>query len=106
MRATKFVGWALLWIAAAFYAIWATGALYFDFPVVGFRLSAAILFVVVLLAVTIFVHGKTLRLAAVLASVVLVNCCWLTLKPRNDQRWPPDVAETAWAEIKGDEVTI
>src|SRR4029077_13330336 len=102
MRAIKFFGWALLWIAAAFYATWATGALYFDVPVVGFRLPAAILFVVALLAVTMFVSGKTLRLAAVLASIVLVNCWWLTLKPRNDQRWPPDVAETAWAEIKDD----
>jgi hypothetical protein len=31
---------------------------------------------------------------------------WLTLKPSNDRPWQPDVAETAWAEINGDDVTI
>jgi hypothetical protein len=28
------------------------------------------------------------------------------LKPSNDRAWQPDVAQTAWAEINGDEVTI
>ncbi len=31
---------------------------------------------------------------------------WLTLKPSNDRAWQPDVAQTAWAEIDGDHVTI
>jgi hypothetical protein len=36
----------------------------------------------------------------------LVLGWWLTLKPSNNRPWPPDVAQTAWAEINGDEVTI
>jgi hypothetical protein len=28
------------------------------------------------------------------------------LKPSNDRAWQPDVAQTAWAEINGDEITI
>ena len=28
------------------------------------------------------------------------------MKPSNDREWQPDVAQTAWAEINGDEVTI
>ena len=34
------------------------------------------------------------------------GCVVLTLKPSNDRAWQPDVAQTAWAEINGDEVTI
>jgi len=30
----------------------------------------------------------------------------LSLKPSNFRQWQPDVAETAWAEINGDRVTI
>ena len=36
----------------------------------------------------------------------LVLAWWLTLKPSNDRAWQPDVAQTAWAEIDGDHVTI
>jgi hypothetical protein len=106
MRIIKFIGWTLVWIATTVWAFWATGALYFDFPMAGLRVPAAIFFVIVLLAAVIFVRGKTVKLAAVLAVVVLVNCWWLTLKPSNNQHWPPDVAQSAWAEINGDEVTI
>jgi hypothetical protein len=31
---------------------------------------------------------------------------WLTLSPTNDSDWQPDVAEEAWADIRGDEVTL
>jgi hypothetical protein len=37
---------------------------------------------------------------------VVVAAWWLTLKPSNDRAWQPDVAQTAWAEINGDEVTV
>jgi hypothetical protein len=31
---------------------------------------------------------------------------WLTLSPTNDGDWQPDVAQKAWADIQGDEVTL
>ena len=31
---------------------------------------------------------------------------WLTLSPTNDSDWQPDVAQKAWADIQGDEVTL
>ena len=31
---------------------------------------------------------------------------WFTLKPSNEANWQPDVAQLAWAEINGDEVTL
>ncbi len=39
-------------------------------------------------------------------SISLILIWWLTLNPSNDRQWQPDVAETAWAETNGDDVTI
>ena len=41
-----------------------------------------------------------------LGAFAVVLSWWLTLKPSNDRAWQPDVAQTAWAEINGDEVTV
>jgi hypothetical protein len=104
MRVIKFIGWAVGWLAALACAAWAFGALYFDFPRIG--ALAAILFVVLLLAAIIFVRGQLLKLSIVLGAFAVVLSWWLTLKPSNDRAWQPDVAQTAWAEINGDEVTV
>jgi hypothetical protein len=104
MKALRFILCALAWIAAALCATWAFGALYFDFPKAG--VFAAVLFVIALLAIVIFFRGKLLKLGIVLGACALVAAWWLTLKPSNDRAWQPDVAQTAWAEINGDEITI
>ena len=104
MRFFKFVAFAIGWAVAIVAVAWAFGALYFDFPRIG--ALAAILFVVILLAIVIFVRGKLLRLAIVFGAFAAVVSWWLTLKPSNDREWQPDVAQTAWADINGDEVTI
>jgi hypothetical protein len=59
-----------------------------------------------LLAAVVFARGKAMKLTIVLAGFVLVVGWWFTLKPSNDQTWQPDVAETGWAEIAGDLVTV
>jgi len=104
MRIIKFTTWTLAWLTAFICATWAAAALYFDFP----KASAfvAILFVIALLAIVIFVRGKLLKLAIVFGAFAAVVSWWLTLKPSNDREWQPDVAQTAWADINGDEVTI
>jgi len=104
MRVIKYFAWALAWLAAFVCATWAAGALYFDFPTA--RAPAAILFVIALVAAVIVLRGKLLKLAAVFAAFAVVALWWLTLKPSNDRPWQPDVAETAWAEINGDDVTV
>ena len=96
--------YALAWIAATLCAAWSVGALYFDFRKTGG--FAAILFVIALLAVVIFVRGKLLKLGILFGACALVAVWWLTLKPSNDRAWQPDVGQTAWADINGDEVTI
>jgi Domain of unknown function (DUF4105) len=104
MKLLRFIFYALAWIAAALCATWTFGALYFDFPKAG--PVAAILFVIALLAIVILVRGKLLKLGIVFGACALVAAWWLTLKPSNDRAWQPDVAQTAWAEINGDDVTI
>jgi hypothetical protein len=104
MKLLRFILFALAWIAAALCATWTFGAFYFDFPKAG--AFAAILFVIALLAIVIFVRGKLLKLGIIFGACALVAAWWLTLKPSNDRAWQPDVAQTAWAEINGDEVTV
>src|SRR5438067_5709995 len=104
MRFFRFVAFAIGWAVAIVAVAWAFGALYFDFPRIG--ALAAILFVVLLLAAIIFVRGQLLKLSIVLGVFAVVLSWWLTLKPSNDRPWQPDVAQTAWAEVNGDEVTV
>src|SRR6266545_4410205 len=104
MKALRFIACAIAWIAAVVCVAWAFGALYFDFPTA--RTFTSILFVLVLITAIIFVRGKLLKLAIVFGAFALVALWWLTLKPGSDRAWQPDVAQTAWAQINGDEVTV
>jgi Domain of unknown function (DUF4105) len=104
MRLLRFAAWACLWTVALLCALWAFGAIYFDFPV--FPSAVASLFVLLLLGAIIFVPGRARKIAACLGGFALVLCWWLTLRPSNDRTWQPDVARTAWAEINDDEITI
>jgi len=104
MKLLRFALYALAWIAASLCTAWAVGALYFDFPKAG--AFAAILFVIALIAIVVFVRGKLLKLGILSGACALVTAWWLTLKPSNDCAWQSDVAQMAWAEIEGDEVTV
>jgi hypothetical protein len=104
MRVIKYIAWILVWLTALICTTWAFGALYFDFPKAG--MFAAIAFLLAILATVIFARGKLLKLAIVFGAFAVVVSWWLTLKPSNDGAWQPDVAQTAWADINGDEVTI
>ena len=104
MSLIRFVLWAVAFLVAVVCSIWAFGAIYYDFPVA--RGPAAIVFAVALLIALILCRGKFRKLALLFVAFGLVVAWWLTLKPSNDRRWQPDVAQTAWAEINGDEVTL
>jgi uncharacterized MnhB-related membrane protein len=104
MRVIKYIPWTVTWLAAFVCVTWAFGALYFDFPKAG--TFAAIAFLLAVLAIVIFVRGKLLKLAIIFGAFAVVVAWWLTLKPSNNRLWQPDVAQTAWAEVNGDEITI
>ena len=94
----------IAWIVAVLCSLWAFGAIYFDFPAAG--PISAILFVIVLLGTILFVRGQLLKLAIVFAAPAAIASWWLTLRPSDDRAWQPDVAQTAWAQVNGDEVTL
>lgn len=97
-------GFALL--AAILLTSWATMALYFDFPVASRRLVAASLYAtLVLLALLVSrIHWGGLAVSVIAFAGILA--WWLSLQPSNDRDWQPDVAQTAWAEVLGDQVAI
>jgi hypothetical protein len=103
-RALRAFTWTLAWLIALGCAAWAFGALNYDFPVgkpiVAWAFAAAIIVAIVLL------HSAVRKLGAVFLAFAVVLTWWLTLKPSNNGNWQPDVAQTAWADIKGDEFTF
>jgi len=106
MRLLKVLGWLLVWIVLFLCLIWAFCAIYFDLPFAALRLPGAILFALLVIIAVFFVRGQGLKAALVAAAFVIVSLWWWTLKPSNDRPWQPDVAQTAWAEINRDEITL
>jgi len=85
---------------------WGFGALWFDFPLAGFRHWLAWLLVVAALTALAFVRPRWPVKLEILGVLSLIALWWLTLQPKEDRNWQPDVARTAWAEIHGNDVTL
>ncbi len=94
----------MAWLVALGCGAWAFGALHYDFPVA--KSAVAWAFVAALIVAMVFLRGAARKLGAVFVAFALVLGWWLTLKPTNEGQWQPDVAQLAWAEIHGDEVTL
>ena len=103
-RGWRLLGWAFAWLVALGCGAWAFGALHFDFPVL--KSAVAWAFALALVAGLVFLRGQWRKLGAVFAAFALVLAWWLTLQPAGEGHWQPDVAETGWAEIAGDTVTL
>ena len=86
--------------------MWAAGALYFDLPIAWLRAPLALTYGLAMLAVPFFIKGRWRALGVVAAGFAVVLVWWFTIKPSNEGNWQPDVAQLAWAEINGDEVTL
>lgn len=86
---------------------WAALALYFDLPSgTSLRSLIASGYGIAILGTLLVFRGRGKGITICIAAFALVLAWWLTLKPSNDRAWQPDVAQTAWAEIHGDHVTI
>lgn len=82
---------------------WGALALWFDGP--EGRLAAGLLasgFVAGLLGLRLAPRGRGLSLGWIAALALW----WLTIQPRNDRDWLPDVARPATAEVRGDRLEI
>ena len=105
----RFLRWSALvfaYLVSAIAALWAVGALYFDFPWPALRGAASIILAFAFVSALIFLRGSWRKLGAIFAGFAVVLAWWLTLKPSNEANWQPDVAQFASAEINGDEVTL
>ena len=108
-RKFRFLRWlfvALGWIVLFFLTVWAAAALYFDLPLPTLRAPVAAIFAAVMLLLVVLLKPRWRAAVVVAAGFIAVLCWWFTLKPSSTRTWQPDVAQTAWAEIRGDEVTL
>jgi len=85
---------------------WATLALYLDMRTHWLGVSLAVALPVVVTVVLLTVRSRVLALAACFGLFAAVLAWWLTLSPPNDSAWQADVAQTPWAEVNGDKVTL
>jgi Domain of unknown function (DUF4105) len=97
---------ALLFIVALLLTIWSSAALFFDSPFPALRAPAAIVYLIVVLAALFLLRRHQLGLVVAYAGFALVALWWFSLKPSGDRNWQPDNAETAFADISGDHITI
>ena len=97
---------ALLVFVAVLLTAWATAALYFDFQVESLRIPLAVLYFVLMFFTLLSLRRRPSRVLILFAGFVVVALWWFTLKPLQHRDWQPDDAETASAEINGDQITI
>ena len=108
-RKLRFIRWLLIafgWVVLFFLTVWAAAALYFDWPWPASRAPAAAIFVVVMILMVVLIKPCWRAAVVVASGFVAVLCWWFTLKPSSTRAWQPDVAQTPWAEIRGDEVLL
>jgi len=102
MKFLSTLGWLLLEFVLLLAIAWACGALYFDGPA---KALAAIL-AIAMLAVLFLVKSRLRKFFIFGGCFAVVLAWWLTLKPTNEADWQPDVAQLAWADVNGDQVTL
>ena len=98
--------WLLAFVILCLVIIWAAAALYIDLPATNLSLSAAILYLVVVLTVLFFFKFRWVSLGICFALFAGVALWWWSIQPTNKRDWQPEVAETAWTERDGDQITI
>lgn len=92
-------------VAIAF--LWAFGAIIFDGPFgrAGNVVVAAV-WLILALALPFAAPSGLARAAGRAVCFLVVLIPWLRIRPSAAREWQPDVTQTAWAEIKGDEITL
>ena len=92
---------SLAWVCFTAAVLWALGALIFDLNGV-----VAGVFLILTVGLLLRVRGRWKKLAMASTPFALVLAWWFTQQPRQDRVWQADVAELAWADINGDEITL
>jgi Domain of unknown function (DUF4105) len=106
-RIANVMGLGFAWLLVIGLTAWAVAALYFDLlPATSLRVILASAYAIAMLGALLVFRGRLKGIEICIVGFALVWIWWLTLKPLNDRAWQLDVAQTAWAEIDGDRVTI
>jgi Domain of unknown function (DUF4105) len=103
-RLVLIFGKGILLLLALGLSLWAIGALYFMLRFAG-SFGAAV-FAIAVLVVLVVIRPLWKAIAMLFGLFLVVFAWWLTVQPSNNRPWDPEVAQTAWAEINGDQVTI
>jgi Domain of unknown function (DUF4105) len=103
-RLVLIFGKGILLLLALGLSLWAIGALYFMLRFAG-SFGAAV-FAIAVLVVLVVIRPLWKAIAMLFGLFLVVFAWWLTVQPSNNPPWDPEVAQTAWAEINGDQVTI
>ena len=105
-RIVALLGSVLIWFILSVGALWAFGALWYDFPLTDKRPVAAAVFGVVTTALAIFVRPRWLAKLGVVVAIGAVTGWWFTLRPWQFRDWKPEVLLLPCATRDGDVVTI
>jgi hypothetical protein len=97
------IGLIVTWSIVTLSTLWALAALYIDIRIPAMRIPLTLLYALGIAAVLVKCER---RAALCFAGFCIVLVWWLGLKPSNEGAWQPDTDRTAWAEFKGDRVTI
>ena len=105
-RVLRGVGLGLLGLLMTGLTLWATLAILFADTHSGPRRMPAVTYVLIALAVALFVRPRR-RLLVSLATLFAAVLGWfLLLKPSNTRDWAPEVARLPWADVDGDRLTV
>lgn len=99
-------GAGITWLLLFLWALWAFGALWFDFPLTGLRPWAAGGYAMLVLVVVVLVKPRWRAKLAVAIGNLLVMVWWLTLQPLQHRDWKPEVAVAPYAVIEDDVITF
>src|SRR5947207_15792456 len=106
MRVIRWIGELLLLLTAMIAIAWAFGAVWFDAPFGHANKVVAGVLALASAAALIFVRPFARKLTILFVLFIGVLTWWLMLAPTNDSDWQADVAQEAWGNIQGDEVTF
>ncbi len=95
-----------VFLVLALAVLWATAALHLDMRVHWRGLVLPVVFLIGIAAVLLKVRPWVYAVGLCFGLFAVVVAWWLTLAPSNDGNWQGDVAQTAWAEVDGDKVTL
>lgn len=100
------LGSAATWLILLVGALWAFGALWFDFQKMLHPHLVAGLFMLGVVLAAVGMRPRWRAKLGIAGVILLVMIWWFSLKPQQYRDWKPEVAQTAHAEIAGNIVTL